>query len=1317
MQNYHKHSCWSDPISRGDSAVFQEDYAKRAVELGHKVLSSVEHGWQGYYFETFELAQKYGLKFVFGAEAYWVLDRHQQDRTNCHMIILAKTEKGRQAINEMLSTANEDGYYYRPRIDLELLKSLPPQDVVITTACIAGWYYGFEKSEEIFLELFKIFGSNFFLEIQYHNIPLQIETNQHILQMHEKYGIPMIVALDSHYIDPSQAVERDELLKSNGIFYEDEQGMFLDYPSDDEVKRRFAEQGVFTPQQVQEAMDNTDICLTFEDYAKDNPIFSSDIKIPSIFPDKTQEEKNSIYRKLITRQFKKFMQSVPKERYQEYWQAVKNEVDTYIDTNLVDYPLMDYAIVEKAKQMGGMITTTGRGSAASYLTNTLCGFSQVDRLNSPIKLYPDRFISKTRILETHSLPDLDLNLGNVEIFAQAQEEILGKDHAIPMIAFGTAKKKSAFKIYARAKDMDFTLANTISRQIEKYDKAVANAEEDEKDEIDIYDYVDEQYRPYIEASKKYWGIITDRKKAPCAYLLYQGSIRKEIGLIKCKSESTKKEYMVAVIDGAIAEHYKFLKNDLLKVDVVLLIESIFKRLGQEVFNVEELRKTVANDPAVWDIYAKGLTIGVNQCEKPATMEKLKHYKPHNVSELAAFIAAIRPGFKSMYRRFESREPFSYGIPALDNLIQTKEIKDSYILFQENLMTILNYASFAMSETYQAVKDIAKKKASKVKALKDKFEEGCTKQIILDEHVSESEAEEISARIWRIINDSSSYLFNACLSGDTVIKMRKCPKGKKIEDLYRRSRDLDWCIKNKRKRMYYIFQDLGFCGYGYSMKSDEQYTCSKNRILDIRQAGIRDTYRMTLESGIDVVATMNHKFPTPDGEKQLSDLKVGDKIYVCDKNLITHLEKIWSIEFEKKQMTYDVEMEAPYHNFVLQNGMVVSNSHAYCMALDSLYCAYLKAHYPYEFYEVLLQFYSDKGNKDKVALIKHEMKAFGISEGRYKFGIDNRRFRADPEHHQIIPSLFSIKSLSQKCANVMYELGQKNFSDFFHLYTEAQSKGVNSRQLDILINIDYFSDFGTQKQLDLQVKMLELFGWKEQKSIKLNLVPDFLLDTVRKYTDENGNFLIDPSYNVEAIRQERDQALAQKITDMRGEFKTKKAAQEAIRANLDNQQVTQYLELKALYEKRINEVQLKAAESQKLKGFLCLLEVGQKINSTVGEYSVIEKIQKEFNCLGYLSSDYSKIKPQYGIVSNVDDKYATRKVTIYRICDGETTTYKIFSRTWESLPLAEKDIVRILESKQDCKRIKDEAGSWVPTKEMEWILQRYDRFENIFSKTS
>lgn len=405
MQNYHKHSVWSNISARGDSAVFQEDYAKRAVELGHKVLSSVEHSWQGYYFETYELAQKYGLKFVFGTEAYWVLDRHESDNTNCHMIILAKTEKGRRVINAMLSTANEDGYYYKPRVDMELLMALPEEDIVITTACVAGWKYGEEKSEEVFLQLYSKFGKNFFLEIQYHNMPLQIERNKQILKMHEEYGIEMIVGLDSHYIYPEQAVERDELLKSNKVFYEEEQGMYMDYPSDEVVLQRFAEQGVFTPEQVRRAMDNTDICLEFEDYAKDNPVFSTDIKIPTIFPGKTQEEKNSLYRRLITKKFKEFIKNIPKERHEEYLREVKAEVDTYVDTGLVDYPLMDYAIVERAKQKGGMITTTGRGSAASFITNTLCGFSQVDRLDSPIRLYPDRFISKTRILETHSLPD------------------------------------------------------------------------------------------------------------------------------------------------------------------------------------------------------------------------------------------------------------------------------------------------------------------------------------------------------------------------------------------------------------------------------------------------------------------------------------------------------------------------------------------------------------------------------------------------------------------------------------------------------------------------------------------------------------------------------------------------------------------------------------------------------------------------------------------------------------------------------------------------------------------------------------------------
>ena len=945
MQNYHRHTSYSN-IYVADSAAVNEDYAKRAVELGHKVISSVEHGWQGYYFETYELARKYDLKFIFGAEAYWVKNRFEKDRTNGHIIMLAKNENGRRAINSILSTANEDGYYFRPRVDVELLLSLPADDVMITTACIAFWHY--DDIEDILVQLHNHFKKNLFLEIQYHDTESQVKLNQRILALSEKYGIEMIVGMDSHYIYPDQSKERDYILAAKNIHYEDEDGWFMDYPDDETTMNRFLKQGVFTRDQIQRAMDNTDLLLEFEDYALDNRIFSKDIKLPSLYdgnhtidgvllPKLDQEQRNKEYSKLISKLFKEYVKGVDESQYNDYFEGVKSEVQTIKDTNMSDYFLIDYYMVKRALEKGGVLTDSGRGSSVGYFTNTLLGFSKVDRFQSPIKLYPERFISKSRILETKSLPDIDLNWGTPDIAAEAQEEILGKDHAYPMIAFGTCKKKSAFKLYARSQNMDFDLANTISGQIEKYDEALKYADDDEKDDINIYDYVDEEYHSYIDASKKYQGIIMDKKKAPCAYLLYDGSIREEIGLIKCKSETTKKEYMTAVIDGAIAENYKFLKNDILKVDVVLLIDLIYKRIGLKHHTVNELMELVKNDQAVWDIYANGYTMGVNQVEKASTTRKAMKYRPRNVSELSAFIAAIRPAFKSMYSKLENREEFSYGIPAFDKILQTEELPQSFILYQEQTMNTLNYAGFPIDECYGIIKAIAKKHPEKVKPLKERFITGFKDKIMQDDGISAEKAEEDSAKVWQIISDS--------------------------------------------------------CGYGFN------------------------------------------------------------------------------------------------------------SAHAYCMALDSLYNAYLKAHYPYEFYEVLLQTYSDKGKKDKVAELKQEMsKAFGIKEGDYKFGLDNRKFIADPENQTIYPSLLSIKGLSQGCANDLYALGQKKYDNFYELWKDMKKKkNLNSGKINTLIEIGYFDDFGTIGKIKRFIEILDQLYDRSQFS-KTNPPVEFL-SIIKKYSEE------------------------------------------------------------------------------------------------------------------------------------------------------------------------------------------------------------------------
>lgn len=936
MQNLHRHSSYSNLFTSADSSASNEDYAKRAVELGHRAISSVEHGWQGYYHQTFELAKQYNLKCVIGTEAYWVKDRFEKDRGNHHILLLAKSNQGREAINDVLSEANLTGYYYRPRIDLPLLMSLPPKDILVTSACIA--FNGYEDIDDIVLQLYEHFKDNFMLEMQYHNTDKQKNWNKHLLELSKKYGIELFAGLDSHYILPEEATERDYLLDAKDIHYPDEEGWYMDYPSDEDIRDRFLKQGILSSAEITQAMNNTDVCLDFCDYDKVR-VFMNDIKLPSLYPDETQEQKNKRYSRLISKKFKEYTKGFSKEEYDRYFEGVKSEVQTYKDTGMVDYPMIDYEIVKEAKAMGGLITDTGRGSAVGYFTNTLCGFSSVDRFKSDIKLYPERFISTTRILETRSLPDIDMNVGNVEIFEQAQKKVLGKAHAYPMIAFGTLKKKSAFKIYAKANGLNFDLANEISQQITKYDEAVKQADEEDKDSIDLYDFVDRKYEKYIEESKKYWGVISDRKKAPSAYLLYDGDIRKEIGLIKCKSESTGKECVTCVIDGAIGENYKFLKNDLLKVDVVLLIDKVFKRIGIEHFGVNELLDKTKGDKKVWDLYANGFTVGLNQVEKDGTTHKCMNYKPKNISELSAFIAAIRPGFKSMYSRFEKREDFSWGIPSLDNLIRTEELPVSFLFFQEQVMSVLNFAGFPMDECYGIIKAIAKKHPEKVKPLKEKFILGFEKRLIDDENLSEDKAESTSEEVWTIVDDNSKYSFNS--------------------------------------------------------------------------------------------------------------------------------------------------------------------AHAYCVACDSLYQAWQKAHYPYEFYEVLLNHYSEKGNKDKVLKLKQEMrKAFGIKEGTYGFRNNHIAFSADEVNGVIYPALSAIKGVSKSVAEELYKLRNNQYDDFIALLIDIYKLKINSKQLDIFIKMNMFSEFGEINELLQQRDVFhELYGSKQIKFEKWQYDSNILRECAGKCTEK------------------------------------------------------------------------------------------------------------------------------------------------------------------------------------------------------------------------
>jgi len=355
-QNYHRHSHYTN-TRISDSVVSNKEYAVRAVELGQSILSTCEHGWQGNYAECYDIAKENGLKMLFASEAYWVKDRLEKDNTNCHIFLAAKNENGRQALNDALSEANISGFYGRPRLDLDLISSLPSNDIWCTSACVAGWLY--EDADELWKKIAEHFGKNFFLEVQYHETDKQAELNNRILQLSKSWNVPIIMGCDSHYIKKDSGQNRTDFLVSKGITYPEEEGWYMDMPDGDTAYERFVKQGVLNGYQIEEAISNTNVFADVEEYC--SPIFNEDIKMPSIYPEWSQEQKDEEYKRLVWSGWESYKRDVDESLHEKYEGEISKEIQTVIDTHMADYFIDNYHIIKRGKENGGWLTKTGRG--------------------------------------------------------------------------------------------------------------------------------------------------------------------------------------------------------------------------------------------------------------------------------------------------------------------------------------------------------------------------------------------------------------------------------------------------------------------------------------------------------------------------------------------------------------------------------------------------------------------------------------------------------------------------------------------------------------------------------------------------------------------------------------------------------------------------------------------------------------------------------------------------------------------------------------------------------------------------------------------
>ena len=638
---FHIHTSYSNSLTAPDSTMSIEDYAKVYKERGHHILCMSEHGNRSNVWQQFELANKYSdenykMTPLAAAEVYFVQDRIK-DRTNrgYHLVLVAKNMDGFYELNEILSEANLTGFYYHARVDFELLRRLNYKNFLCSSACVAGI-----DDENIMIEMHNIFRENFYLEVQPHPQQIQVDRNKWMLELSKKHKWPLIFATDSHYITKEDKELRRELLLASKITYGNEDEFLLYLPTADEACDMLKVQGVLNKARIEEAMENTLILREFEGLH-----FTSEKKIPNPYPKMTLDERNYLYKKTVCDEYIKKAGMPNKDEAAE----IHAEMDTMTSTGTADYPLIMKRIIDKGIEYGGILTKTGRGSGASFVSNYAMGFSSINRLKVPVKMYPERFISADRL--ANGLPDLDCNMANVEAFEKAGKEILGEYGCLPMIAYGTAKTLSAFKLLARARKLDFETANTVAKQIQNYEMDVKRAKENNADDPDydvdedvrIESYVEDKYLGLIQESKKYKGIITSLSSHPCAHLLSDKDLRREIGVIRVKSKSGSKDAVYAAyIDGKTADSYNYLKADYLRVDVVKIISDTFALAGLPVMSVDELLDKCQDDKAVWDLYAKGFTMGLNQVERAKSSERCSIYKPKNVAELSAFIAGIRP---------------------------------------------------------------------------------------------------------------------------------------------------------------------------------------------------------------------------------------------------------------------------------------------------------------------------------------------------------------------------------------------------------------------------------------------------------------------------------------------------------------------------------------------------------------------------------------------------------------------------------------------------------------------------------------------------
>lgn len=724
---------------------------ERAKSLGMDALALTDHGSMYGSFKFYLKAKAAGMKPILGVETYVARRSHLDkegkiDTDPYHLILLAKNENGYRNLMKLVTIAHLEGYYYKPRIDWELLTKYH-DDIICTSACLQGQIAhllraGEEReAERVAREYSQLFGKDhYYLEIQKHpNIPLQDEVNGKIIALSRKLGIPLVATNDIHYVEADDAEAQEILLcvqTQRTITDKDRPLSMLGSPdfymrSPEEMKGLFIQH----PDAIENTVKIANMC--------DISLSVGKWILPR-YPIEDKETPASYLRKLVWERAPLKYPSMKKELRER----INYELEIINTKGYSTYFLIVQDFVNWAKK-NGIAVGPGRGSAAGSVVSYILNITGIDPLffNLPF----ERFLNPFR----PSPPDIDLDFADDrrdEVIAYVTEKY-GDDKVAQIITFGTMEARGAVRDAGRALGMPYAAPDRISKMIPigfqgsamTIDKALTQSPE-----LALAYQSEPETKRLLDVARKLEGVARHSSVHAAGVVIADKPIVEYTPLQReSKGERIVTQYdMYTVGEDGVG----LLKMDFLGLRNLTIMSQALSFIKQ-VRGIEiDLGTIKLDDKKTFEMLSSGETTGVFQLESAGMRRYIKELRPTNIFDLMAMVALFRPGPMQVIPEFirRKRDPttITYPDPKLKDVL-----KQSYgiIAYQDDvLLTAITLAGYSWGDADKLRKAVGKKIPSEMKKQKEKFIEGC-----VGEGMNKTKAEEI----FNLIEPFAGYGFN------------------------------------------------------------------------------------------------------------------------------------------------------------------------------------------------------------------------------------------------------------------------------------------------------------------------------------------------------------------------------------------------------------------------------------------------------------------------------------------------------------------------------------------------------------------------------